>query len=236
MVLTVNNIVFGYFSNFSGSTYYFQLIFQFYNVFFTLFLMLFFTIMDKKYTPTQLLQNPQLYSPGQQNQFFNFRLFLLYNIKGIVIGIIIFFISFAYLENQLVNTTNIGLDIFLQSTIEMFGVVLSVNLTLIWNSNCQKTNYTFILIATLLIYVFFMWICSVSGTNLESSFMILVKTPSVYLFIFTMVLVSLVEYQLIYILDVIFKREGYIIKYKNEDKFKERDKGITFIINNLFKK
>ncbi|XP_072924288.1 phospholipid-transporting ATPase IC isoform X2 [Hemitrygon akajei] len=118
---------FGLYNGFSGQSVFEQWCISFYKVAYSWLPVLVLGVMDKDISDTLSIKSPKCYKIGQQNELFNYKIFSLTLLHGLLSSLVLFFIPYgAFLEN--VGQDGISLsDYQLLSMTVGTAVVLTVN-------------------------------------------------------------------------------------------------------------
>ena len=117
IVLIGPQVAFAYYSYLSAQSIYESTLFEFYNICFTTFVIIWFAIADKEYSLTKLEQDGRYYIQGIEGKCFSVKKFWTWNIYGIIEGVL-FLIFFANIlkipiENgQIKELGNIGILLY----------------------------------------------------------------------------------------------------------------------------
>jgi len=134
MVLVLPPFLFGPFMAFSGQPFYEQILYQLYNVAFTFWPCVLFSILDRPVDNlNELEEDIRWYAPGLRKEFFNMKVFLLWISAAVLQGTFIPLAAFLALGGgHKPDTTDWhSMDsLWLVGTAMFFWVVLGVNLTL----------------------------------------------------------------------------------------------------------
>jgi len=133
MVLVLPPFLYGPCMAFSGQPFYEQVLYQFYNVFFTFFPCMCYAILDRPVQNLAELQwNPWSYVPGREKQYFNWHVFGGWMFAAIVQGALLSFMAFHLFSDGSPSQEGATSDsLWLTGTAIFFWVVLGVNLTLV---------------------------------------------------------------------------------------------------------
>ncbi|XP_005943800.2 phospholipid-transporting ATPase ID [Haplochromis burtoni] len=94
---------YAFFCGFSAQTVYEDWFITFYNMVYTALPVLGMCLFDQDVNDRWSLYHPQLYAPGQKNQYFNKKAFVSYLIHGCYCSLIIFFIPWASMNDAVRN-------------------------------------------------------------------------------------------------------------------------------------
>ncbi|KAL4004967.1 hypothetical protein ACER0C_004680 [Sarotherodon galilaeus] len=94
---------YAFFCGFSAQTVYDEWFITFYNMVYTALPVLGMCLFDQDVNDRWSLQHPELYAPGQKNQYFNKKAFVSYLIHGCYCSLIIFFIPWASMNDAVRN-------------------------------------------------------------------------------------------------------------------------------------
>ena len=156
---------YGFINFFSGITLYEPFLHQFYNVFYSIFPIFYFSIFDREYESDFLLKNPNYYIQGMKNQCFNIFIFIKYIIFGFFEGILLMissFIFFYYNDDKGYNLNNL----YSFGTIIFSGIIITVNLKVLLNS--KIIDIFIITLIFLSIFSFYIGVILFSGEKIFS--------------------------------------------------------------------
>jgi magnesium-transporting ATPase (P-type) len=154
---------FGFINFFSGVTLYEPFLHQLYNVFYSIFPIFYFSIFDREYEPDFLLENPNYYIQGMNDECFNILIFIRHMFFGFLDGVLLMICSFivfhfnnnnGYLLNHLYS---FGTAIF-------SGIIIIVNLKVLINSKIIDIFIIFLIFLS--IFSFFIGVIFFSGENI----------------------------------------------------------------------
>ncbi|CAF2372959.1 unnamed protein product [Rotaria sp. Silwood2] len=152
---TLCHFWFGFFSGFSAQTLYDPFFVATYNVFFSSLPVLALGVFDQDVSADHSLSKPHLYTPGQNNEFFNKKIFAESVIHGILTSCIIFFVPYLSVS----NTTRPGG--MTQADLQSFGFIVATIMAIIVNlENALETwywtgLYHFVLWGTIVVHFLF---------------------------------------------------------------------------------
>ena len=101
ITLVVPQFFFGFDSLFSGNTFYEQVIFQMFNIFFTSLPIIIFGIFDREHTDEELLDNPRRYVKGIKNRLFSTNRFAKWVLFGIIQSALLYYATFYLLQGSI---------------------------------------------------------------------------------------------------------------------------------------
>ena len=156
---------YGFINFFSGITLYEPFLHQFYNVFYSIFPIFYFSIFDREYESDFLLKNPNYYIQGMKNQCFNIFIFIKYIIIGFFEGILLMissFIFFYYNDDKGYNLNNL----YSFGTVIFSGIIITVNLKVLLNS--KIIDIFIITLIFLSIFSFYIGVILFSGEKIFS--------------------------------------------------------------------
>ncbi|PNS18945.1 hypothetical protein CAC42_6040 [Sphaceloma murrayae] len=117
------------YTGYTGTSYYESWSLSLFNTLFTSLCVIFLGIFEKDLSAPTLLAVPELYAKGQQNQSFNFMVYLGWMFMGASESIIIFFVSHAlYGRSQF--STHQDIDLFATGDIAFGACIILINLKL----------------------------------------------------------------------------------------------------------
>ncbi|PSK42933.1 hypothetical protein B9Z65_6887 [Elsinoe australis] len=117
------------YTGYTGTSYYESWSLSLFNTLFTSLCVIFLGIFEKDLSAPTLLAVPELYSKGQRNEAFNFRVYLAWMFMGASESIIIFFVSHAlYGASQF--STHQDLDLFATGDIAYGACIILINIKL----------------------------------------------------------------------------------------------------------
>ena len=125
IVFTSPFIYFGFYSFFSGESFYDSLLIQFFDMIYSVFPMFYFAIFDKEYDNEVYTKKPELYLTGLKNQYFNTKLFWKELFIGFVEGLAITVNAWVLYEYN--NEGFSDNDIISLGVVVFSGVVIAVN-------------------------------------------------------------------------------------------------------------
>ncbi|CAF4383275.1 unnamed protein product [Rotaria magnacalcarata] len=152
---TLCHFWFGFFSGFSAQTLYDPFFVATYNVFFSSLPVLALGVFDQDVSADHSLSKPHLYTPGQNNEFFNKKIFAESVIHGILTSCIIFFVPYLSVSN---STRPGGMT---QADLQSFGFIVATVMAIIVNlENALETwywtgLYHFVLWGTIVVHFLF---------------------------------------------------------------------------------
>ncbi|CAF1371382.1 unnamed protein product [Adineta ricciae] len=152
---TLCHFWFGFFSGFSAQTLYDPFFVATYNVFFSSLPVLALGVFDQDVTSEQSMNKPHLYTPGQNNEFFNKKIFAESVIHGILTSCIIFFVSYLSVSN---SSRPSGMS---QADLQSFGFMVATIMVVIVNlqNALEMWNWTglyhFVLWGTIAVHFLF---------------------------------------------------------------------------------
>ncbi|CAF1235259.1 unnamed protein product [Rotaria sordida] len=117
----------GFFSGFSAQTLYDPFFIATYNVFFTSLPVLALGVFDQDISADHSLNKPYLYTPGQNDEFFNKKIFAESVIHGILTSCVIFFVPYLSISNA---TRSDGITL---ADLQSFGFAIATILVIIVN-------------------------------------------------------------------------------------------------------
>lgn len=135
VMFTVAQFWFGFENAFSGQTLYEPFLYQGYNLVFTAFPIIWFSVYDLQYTKSEFLKNPSLYSIGLNNECFSTIAFFSMIFNAIMNGLVITFLCFFCEDGYVVPANAKNADFWFDGTMVYAATVLIVNLAIL-----QKTN------------------------------------------------------------------------------------------------
>ncbi|XP_051893680.1 phospholipid-transporting ATPase IC-like isoform X2 [Pristis pectinata] len=119
---------FGFYNGFSGQTVFEQWCITFYKVFYSWLPVLTLGVLDKDMSDTLSIKYPKRYKIGQRNELFNYKIFSIALLHGLLSSIVLFFIPYgAFLENVGQNGITLSDYQFLSMAVGT-AVVLTVNI------------------------------------------------------------------------------------------------------------
>ncbi|CAF1398670.1 unnamed protein product [Adineta steineri] len=124
---TLCHFWFGFFSGFSAQTLYDPFFVATYNVFFSALPVLALGVFDQDVTAAQSIKKPHLYTPGQNHEFFNKKIFAESVIHGVLTSCIIFFIPYLSISN---STRPGGMT---QADLQSFGFIVATIMVVVVN-------------------------------------------------------------------------------------------------------
>ena len=156
----------GYYSFFSGTPIYNDLLYQFYNLVFTSWPIIIFALFDFEYEKSVLLKNPKHYKIGFNNELFGKKVFSKWFLTGILYGAIIFYISFMAINSESSNGKN-NATIFISGQLVFTSVVTLVNMKIFLSShNINGLSWFFCHCSTLTFVLFFWLINLIPGQDI----------------------------------------------------------------------
>ncbi|CAF0849960.1 unnamed protein product [Rotaria sordida] len=155
---TLCHFWFGFFSGFSAQTIYDPFFVATYNVFFSSLPVLALGVFDQDVSADQSMRKPHLYGPGQNNEFFNKKIFAESVIHGILTSCIIFFVAYLSVSN---STRSNGIT---QADLQSFAFMVATIMVIVVNlENALETwywpsLYHFVLWGTIVVHFVFHFI------------------------------------------------------------------------------
>ncbi|UJR15621.1 hypothetical protein I4U23_002557 [Adineta vaga] len=152
---TLCHFWFGFFSGFSAQTLYDPFFVATYNVFFSSLPVLALGVFDQDVSADHSMSKPPLYTPGQNNEFFNKKIFAESVIHGILTSCIIFFVPYLSVSN---STRPGGMT---QADLQSFGFMVATIMIIVVNlENALETwywtgLYHFVLWGTIVVHFLF---------------------------------------------------------------------------------
>ncbi|CAF1156451.1 unnamed protein product [Adineta ricciae] len=152
---TLCHFWFGFFSGFSAQTLYDPFFVATYNVFFSSLPVLALGVFDQDVSADHSMSKPPLYTPGQNNEFFNKKIFAESVIHGILTSCIIFFVPYLSVSN---STRPGGMT---QADLQSFGFMVATIMVIVVNlENALETwywtgLYHFVLWGTIVVHFLF---------------------------------------------------------------------------------
>ena len=119
---------FGFASAFGGQTLYEPIMYQWYNMAFTAFPIMWFAMFDEEFTKRSFLHEPRHYWIGLCNKQFNLKLISLAILKGIFTGLLIFLFVFESLNGNQIGPDGVNDSLWLSSSTLYAIVVIDANL------------------------------------------------------------------------------------------------------------
>eukprot|EP00920_Eleutheroschizon_duboscqi_P018206 GHVT01043450.1.p1 GENE.GHVT01043450.1~~GHVT01043450.1.p1 ORF type:complete len:1154 (+),score=253.51 GHVT01043450.1:379-3462(+) len=180
LVLVLPIFYYGFISLFSGQRFYFEFLYQMYNVIFTALPITLYAIFDRDVDARLSLKFPQLYSLGQTSYYFNMPLFGRVILNGIVHSIIVFVVpTFACAYFRVPLPDGRSFDLWMVGTMIFLNVMVVVNLKVLLESYYITWFIVLGISMSLAACIFFMLCLSswpgFASTVLGSSFYIFVS-------------------------------------------------------------
>ncbi|CAF3568862.1 unnamed protein product [Rotaria sp. Silwood1] len=202
----------GFFSGFSAQTLYDPFFIATYNVFFTSLPVLVLGVFDQDISADHSLSKPHLYTPGQNDEFFNKKVFAESVIHGILTSCVIFFVSYLSISNA---TRPDGMAL---ADLQSFGFTVATIMVIIVNlENALETwywtsLYHFVLWGTILTHFLFHFALysTIIGKIFKRSYTYVGVTPAVLStsnFWFTLLLTCVI------LLLPVFSREFFRMRF-----------------------
>jgi magnesium-transporting ATPase (P-type) len=154
---------FGFINFFSGVTLYEPFLHQLYNVFYSIFPIFYFSIFDREYESDFLLENPNYYIQGMNDECFNILIFIRYMFFGFLDGLLLMISSFIvfYFNN---NDGYLLNHLYSFGTAIFSGIIIIVNLKVLINSKIIDIFIIFLIFLS--IFSFFIGVIFFSGENI----------------------------------------------------------------------
>lgn len=178
-------------SGFSGQKLYNDILYQFYNVFFTFVPIMVFAVLDQDVPKKASLKYPELYRAGKERMYMNVQVCLGWIASGVWHGLVVFFIPYLVMSNG--NTTHPdgkANDIWLVGSVVFFQVCLVTNLTVLLETCYLNWVVALGFFLSLLAWVLFQgYISGLHGVVVTSEFygsmQRLLGCPMIYLIVIT---------------------------------------------------
>ena len=156
---------FGFINFFSGITLYDPFLHQLYNVFYSIFPIFYFSIFDREYESEYLLQNPNYYVQGMNNECFNIYIVIKFIVLGFIDGLLLMISSFIvfYFNDDKGNILN---NLYSFGTAIFSGIIIIVNLKVLLNS--KIIDIFIITLIFLSIFTFYIGVILFSGEEIYS--------------------------------------------------------------------
>ena len=154
---------FGFINFFSGVTLYEPFLHQLYNVFYSIFPIFYFSIFDREYESEFMLENPNLYIQGMNDECFNILIFIRHMFFGFLDGLLLMVSSFIvfYFNN---NNGYLLNHLYSFGTAIFSGIIIIVNLKVLINSKIIDIFIIFLIFLS--IFSFFIGVILFSGENI----------------------------------------------------------------------
>ena len=133
IVFTAPFIYFGFFSFFSGESFYDKFLIQFFDMFFSVMPMCYFAIFDKEYDNDVYTKKPELYLAGINQIYFNTKLFWKEMLMGFIEGLVITINAWVLYNYN--NEGYIDNDIISLGVVVFSGVVIDINVKVLTRAN-----------------------------------------------------------------------------------------------------
>eukprot|EP00455_Lapot_gusevi_P036920 TRINITY_DN4116_c0_g3_i2.p1 TRINITY_DN4116_c0_g3~~TRINITY_DN4116_c0_g3_i2.p1 ORF type:complete len:1260 (-),score=363.04 TRINITY_DN4116_c0_g3_i2:462-4241(-) len=161
ITISFTNMLFAFYSGFSGQMFYDSLCGSLYNMVFTAFPVMSAAVFNNVVNKENCKRYPQLYKSGQRSEHFNLKLLFMFLGEGVLHGIILFFWS-AYLFGDTVTDPNgQDNDHWLASTAMFSYMVFVVNLKIALETTTWVWWSHFFFWGSLLVYFFWLLVyCS----------------------------------------------------------------------------
>ncbi|KEP65595.1 UNVERIFIED_CONTAM: phospholipid-translocating P-type ATPase, flippase subfamily protein [Hammondia hammondi] len=163
LVLVLPMFFFGYISLFSGQKFYFEFLYQMYNVVFTAIPITLYGVFDQDVDKKLALKYPQLYRCGQIDLYLNLRVFLKWMLNGVWQAIVIFVVpTFVFGCNAVPTTTGRTMDLWMVGTVMFMMNMIVVNIkvlleTYYLTSIIWAGFYISLLACLLFVFLFSSW-------------------------------------------------------------------------------
>merc|ERR1719419_1618709 len=92
ITITMTQMWYQFYAQYSGALYYEEMAGSCYNLIFTCFPIIILAIFERPYSEEIAISWPELYQEGPKNKFFNVKLFLVYELVGVLSSLIIFWV------------------------------------------------------------------------------------------------------------------------------------------------
>ena len=235
MIFTIPHFLFGFFCSFSGQTIFDDWYISFYNLLFSCFPLVSRAlfeqdvyyktyIFDEIYELKAIKKNyPFLYSLGTKSLFSETR-FMEFILKGILHGLIIFFLNYSiFIELPILNSNGDSDDLWLFSLCLFTCVVFIANLQIaLLIKNWYVLTFIAFLIPTFGAYISYMWI-SEYIISFQVAFTISVLFNS-HIFYYSVFLVTSVIFMIEYYYSLKSREKETLVKYFLEIKQEEKQK------------
>ena len=126
-------LYFGFYSFFSGESFYDKLLIHFFDMLFASFPMFYFAIFDKEYDNDIFVKKPQLYLSGINRSYFNIKLFWKEMLMGFVEGLVLTVNGWMLYNNS--NEGYIDNDVASLGLVIFSGVVIDINIKILTRAN-----------------------------------------------------------------------------------------------------
>ena len=133
IVFTAPFIYFGFYSFFSGESFYDPLLIQFFDMFYTVLPMFYYAIFDKEYNNDIYVKKPELYLTGINHKYFNTKIFWKEMFIGFIEGL--FITVNGWILYQYTNEGYTDNDIVSLGLVVFSGVVVGVNVKILTRAN-----------------------------------------------------------------------------------------------------
>ncbi|KFH12278.1 phospholipid-translocating P-type ATPase, flippase subfamily protein [Toxoplasma gondii VAND] len=163
LVLVLPMFFFGYISLFSGQKFYFEFLYQMYNVVFTAIPITLYGVFDQDVDKKLALKYPQLYRCGQIDLYLNLRVFLKWMLNGVWQAIVIFVVpTFVFGCNAVPTTTGRTMDLWMVGTVMFMMNMIVVNIKVLLETYYLTTIiwagfYISLLACLLFVFLFSSW-------------------------------------------------------------------------------
>jgi len=125
VTITMTQMWYQYYAQFSGALFYEPMAGSCYNLIYTAFPIIILAIFERPYSEERALSCPELYREGPLNKFFNVRLFLGYELLGVITSLVIFYVP-TFVMDGAVNSEGQVMELWATMTTMFTCCVLTV--------------------------------------------------------------------------------------------------------------
>jgi magnesium-transporting ATPase (P-type) len=148
--------MFGFYSKFSGTAIYNDILYQCYNIFFTGAPIIWFAVFDWEHDKETFLKDPSLYRIGLDDVFFNKTVFWRWFFYAVWQGTLLLFLAFITLDGAEQLNGQIG-GITLDGNFVFAAIVIIVNIKVLINSYQYTFWSIFLVFGSIASFFLFFW-------------------------------------------------------------------------------
>ena len=145
-LFVIPQFLLGFDSLFSGQTIYEPWIYQFFNIAFAAYPIIWFGIYDQQFKDTTFMNNPEYYSQGIYGKLFGYKRFWKWIFYGFVQAIFLYYFSFK----MVLETYNLRGDI---QDLKLSGTICYSAVVVIVNVKVLQTTYNYTFIGIFLVFI-----------------------------------------------------------------------------------
>eukprot|EP00002_Diphylleia_rotans_P038240 TRINITY_DN867_c0_g1_i12.p1 TRINITY_DN867_c0_g1~~TRINITY_DN867_c0_g1_i12.p1 ORF type:complete len:1187 (+),score=232.09 TRINITY_DN867_c0_g1_i12:63-3623(+) len=140
ITLNIVQLLFIFYSGFSGQTMFESWTLSAYNVFFTSLPVIVLGVLDRDVREKLIMENPPLYILGQEKYYFNSKVFWGWALNAFTHSLILFFITVNAYANDIPSPSGLNSSLWMTGTTIYSCVILTVNLKL----TLELASWTFV--------------------------------------------------------------------------------------------